>query len=199
MCVVSHGSLLPFALDFLVGANIFTLTDWHMHMHMHTHLGISQPTPKDYQPRGTGLQHATVRYGPHSQYWVSPASPLWMRSPLLLNLCLTPVHCLYRHEIKGEVNTMSQSIVQRNAELAKEITRLQNLLQRLEQKVHGLTERQGTLQQDIQRTTDIFRDDIRKESSFTFWFFFILFQIAFFAAMIFWKRMRDAKNTRYLD
>lgn len=101
-------------------------------------------------------------------------------------------------DIKGEVSAMSSDIAKRTTELTTEISRLQSLLQRLEQKVHGLTERQGTLQQDIQRTTDTFRDDIRKESSFTFWIFFILFQIVFFAAMIFWKRMRDSK-TKWLD
>lgn len=94
---------------------------------------------------------------------------------------------------------MSNSIAQRNTELAAEITRLQSLLQRLENKVHGLTERQGTLQEDIQRTTTSFRDDLRKESNFTFWIFFILFQVAFFAAMVFWMRMRDTKRRRFLD
>ena len=106
---------------------------------------------------------------------------------------------MYRTDIKEEVNKMSSSIVQRNTELATEITRLQSLLQRLENKVHGLTERQGTLQEDIQRTTTSFRDDMRKESNFSFWVFFILFQIAFFAAIVFWMRMRDTKRQRYLD
>jgi len=101
-------------------------------------------------------------------------------------------------EIQAIRRTMESRQGTTNTDLTNRIDSILKSVQELKGKVEESKTQQRAIEANLKKETQMISETIETSSSWGFWTYFVLFQVVFGVAVMWWKKYSDEKNKKLL-